>query len=75
MRYTKCDSSALSAYRYDEGSRELSVVFKDHLTYKYLEVEPETYEKFLKMESRGKAFNQLIKPYHQDKYVGVYREE
>lgn len=59
------DSSAVDAAGYDAGRREMHVAYRGGRTYVYLGVAPETWEAFLRAESKGRFVNAEVKPKHR----------
>jgi hypothetical protein len=53
MKLKAVDSSMLLAVGYDEGTREMRVIFKTGDTYRYLNVPKPVYSELLKAESKG----------------------
>lgn len=58
-------STNISAYRYDDETKELQVVFKDKTHGCYFLVEPETFEELQKAKSKGQFFAHVVAPNHR----------
>jgi hypothetical protein len=63
MLEIQVDSSVLQKLRYK--TNQLEVTFKDGKIYVYHGVSPEVFEVVCRAESKGKAFNNLIKPVYE----------
>jgi hypothetical protein len=55
------DSSLIHAVGYDARRALLEVQFQTGTTYRYFDVEPETYQELLAAESKGQYFNDYIR--------------
>ena len=54
-------SKAVHWIRYDDDARVLEVEFESSLTYRYFDVPRDVYEWLLKVESKGRFINRLVK--------------
>lgn len=63
------DSSNVEAIGYDSGQRDLYVQFQGGRTYIYANVSEQTYNEFLRADSKGSYLNREIKPNYE------YRED
>lgn len=61
MDFNEYESSTLGSSLYVKDQNKLLMTFKSGTTYSYANVDEETYEKFIRSESHGSAFNKLIK--------------
>ena len=62
-------SSVIAMLGYDDERRVLEVTFRTGRVYQYLNVPPAVYVELLASDSKGKYFNQKIKPRYRSKYV------
>lgn len=53
MQMFNCESSQIAAYGYEPEAREMQVEFTRGGTYRYRDVPQETFEAFLRAESKG----------------------
>ena len=61
----KIESSSISDVTYQPKSSNLYVTFKrDNKTYLYEGVQQEVYDEFMKADSKGIYFNNLIQPHY-----------
>jgi len=60
------DSSCIDAIAYHEPLRFLDVMIKGR-EYTFMDVPPEVYEAFMKATSKGRFFNDIIKPRYEGK--------
>ena len=66
MQLTTVESSMIHAVGYDEGARELEVIFNNGGVYRYVDVDKEEYEGLLQAESKGRYMRAYI--------IGVYAD-
>ena len=65
------DSSSIAWVRYDANCRDMYVCFRESReVYVYLGVDPVTYRRFLKAESRGAFLNREIKGHYNTTKLG-----
>jgi hypothetical protein len=65
VKFDEMDSTSISALKYRKKPESLDVTFRGSgNTYRYFDVCKGDYEKVLKDESLGEAFNVYIKPNH-----------
>lgn len=55
-------SSLIASQSYDATEQALTVSLTSGSTYRYLQVDSETYAQFISADSLGRAFNRLIRP-------------
>jgi hypothetical protein len=61
MQHTPVDSAMLKSYAFDKEAKVIEVMFPSGKTYRY-PCSEETHAGFLAAESKGKFFNQHIRP-------------
>lgn len=61
MKWTPVDSSNLSAVAYNERQEQLHVRFNNGAEYRYEHVPHDVLQRILGAESKGKAFNALVR--------------
>jgi hypothetical protein len=55
------DSTNIKKSVYNHWEQTLTVIFQNNQTYRYLDVDPQTFEEYKTYESKGKAHQALIK--------------
>jgi hypothetical protein len=55
------DSTNIKKSVYNHWDQTLTLVFQNDQTYRYLDVDPQTFEEYKTYESKGKAHQALIK--------------
>jgi hypothetical protein len=61
--WERVDSSNIGAIRYNGFSKKMQVVFLNGRKYEYDDVEPDTWEKFMGAESKGKYFYYAVRQF------------
>ena len=61
MHTEAVNSKGIRWIRYDEQTRTLDVAYTGSGEYRYFDVEPEVYAWLMKVESKGKFVNRLVK--------------
>ena len=69
MEWEEVVSSNIAAIAYDEGSKELHVLFSSGAVYVYSEVPPDVYWDFRAASSKGKYLGARIKGVYECKRV------
>lgn len=62
MELTPVESRSITAAGYDEASQTLSVQFKSGAVYQYKDVPRETFDAFMAAESKGRFFQESVRP-------------
>ena len=66
------NSSSISRLLYDEAKKELEVTFKrDSSVYTYSDVGFKLFKHLFSSKSKGRFFNEFIKPFYKGKFVRV----
>ena len=65
MRYHDIESSLIRSVVYDEKTSSLEVNFRSNTTYLYQGVSTEELDAFLAAPSKGRYFNEHIKPRYE----------
>lgn len=63
-------STNLAAVGYDPTTQTLRVQFVSGKTGDYQGVPPDTFAALMAAQSKGRAFVELVRPYHEFKWVG-----
>jgi hypothetical protein len=63
-------SNAVTSIRYDDATQSLDIEFASASTYRYLDVPRDVYEWLLRVESKGKFVNRLVKEKYRYERVG-----
>ena len=63
-KWTEVDSSFIQSAFYSDSNKELELKLKNGTTYTYLDVSRKTFDNLMNAESKGKFFNDVIKPKH-----------
>ena len=61
MEGQRVKSRAVKSIRYDNAARTLDVEFASEATYRYFDVPHDVYEWLLRVDSKGKFVNRLVK--------------
>lgn len=69
MATQRVGSSVIATVDYDGERRVLEVTFRTGRVYRYLGVPPAVYRELLASDSKGKYFNQKIRPKYRARYV------
>ena len=76
MQRLPVESSDLVAIGYDARERVLEIEFKEGRVYRYLDVEPDVYERFMRTDSYGEFFFAHInKHYRYRRVAGIQKKE
>ena len=75
MEKQRVKSNAVKAIRYDALTRSLDVEFASASTYRYFEVPRDVYEWLLRVDSKGKFVNRLVKEKYRYERLGSSRSQ
>lgn len=70
MATQRIGSSIIAVVDYDEKRRHLDVTFHTGRVYRYFSVPPAVYDQLVAADSKGKFFNQQIRPRYRATYLG-----
>jgi KTSC domain len=73
MQRHPVSSSSIRSVAYDRERAVLSVEFVHGSTYAYFDVPPETHERFLAAESKGRFFNSEVRSRHRHQLLHPVR--
>ena len=70
MTDQRVHSKAIRSVRYDDAGRILEVEFESSSVYRYFDVPRDVYEWLLKVKSKGKFVNRLVKEKYRYEKIG-----
>lgn len=75
MKRTPVESSMIQDIGYDPETETLEIGFNSGTVYQYFEVEQETYDAFMKADSKGRYFLDSVEPFYVYGKVGRSRRQ